>query len=412
MPIFEYQAKDAEGKHVRGTIHGGSIDVALQTLATKGLQVESLGAIEQGLERTTEGGSAPPNITSGRPVLQANIAAPLFERVPLPQLGFFFRQAAALLGAGVAPSQAFETLARQMKGRKLSSVISELRQHSIEGRPMSFGMQRYPEVFSPLMIALVRAGEEGGFLVDTLKTTSEYVEREIELRNSIKRQTFYPKLVLFASIVIFGGANFVIQSATGVAGSLPNPLLQPAAMLIWIPLVIAVVLYLRIGLQNQRLKFDFDKLITKIPGIGGVVHGLSMAKFGRAFGALYKGGVPIPRALELGADACGNEFVRASIYPAGEALKAGAGITESFRATGAFSDIVLDMCSAGEMSGNLDEMLIKVSEYYEDECKTRSDQMAMLFGVVCLLAVGVYVGWLLIQAYGGYASSRVGAGGE
>jgi len=412
MPIFEYQAKDPEGKLVRGTIHGGSIDVALQALTTKGLQVESLGAAQVTVERPGTDGTAPSDVTSPRPAAQANLIGPLFERVPLTQLAFFFRQAAALLGAGVGPSQAFETLARQAKDRKLSTVVLELRQHTLEGRPMSFGMQRYPDVFSPLMLALVKAGEEGGFLVDSLKTTSEYIEREIELRNRIRRQTFYPKLVLVSSILIFGGANFIIGSATGVSGALPNPLLQPGAMMIWIPLVIALILYVRIGLKNQRLKFDFDKLLTKMPGVGSVVHGLAMAKFGRAFGALYKGGVPIPRALQLSADACGNEFVRATMYPASEALKSGTGITDSFRSTGAFSDIVLDMCSAGEMSGNLDEMLIKVSEYYEDECKTRSDQMAMLFGVVCMLAVGVYVGWLLVQAYGGYAAGRVGAGAE
>lgn len=399
MPVFEYVAKNAEGQVKRGTLVSGSLELAQRQLVERGYLIETLTPFID-----LSAGHAQSEAAPGREAETVMHGG----AVPLQHLAFFFRQAAALIGAGVSPSHAFETLSRQTKNPRLHRVLDEFRSLAIAGQPMSDAMRRNPDLFTPLMLALVRAGESGGFLVDSLKAASDYAEREIELRNRIRRQTLYPKLVLAASVIIFAGANLIIGSITGTGGGLPNPLLSPAAMAIWIPLVVGLWLYVRVGLKNPRIKLGYDRLITQLPAIGQVVEGLVMAKFGRAFGALYKGGVPVQDAVLLAADACGNTYLAERIRPASERLGAGQGITDSFRATGAFTDIVLDMCAAGEQSGNLDEMLTKVAEYYEDEGKTRSDQMATLLGVFCLLAVGIYVGFLLVQAYGGYASGRTG----
>ena len=124
-----------------------------------------------------------------------------------------------------------------------------------------------------------------------------------------------------------------------------------------------------------------------------------MAKFGRAFGALYRAGVPLPNVVKLSADSCGNEYMRAKLYPASKVLEGGAGITETLKSTGALSPIVIDMLSTGEQTGNLDQMLNKMSDYYQDEAKTRSIQLGHFMGVLAFLVVAIYIGYIIVTFY-------------
>ena len=178
MPIFEYQAVDGSGTPVRGSVVGASLGAVADELAKRGLVVSRLDAVA-GPEEA--GGS----ITATRSVVQTQILGPLVGQVALSQLLFFFRQLATMLSAGVGIVQSLDTLAGQSRDPKLQSIVRETSQHVREGRPISAGLERYPEVFSPLMISLLRAGEKGGILDASLTQIAEYLEREIELRNLI-----------------------------------------------------------------------------------------------------------------------------------------------------------------------------------------------------------------------------------
>ncbi len=407
MPIFEYRATDAEGKGVSGTVQGATLDAAAHELAARGLTVQQVS--NSSPKPIAE---IPSPIFEPRSKMATDVVGPLVGRVSLSQLQFFFRQLATMLKAGVNPIQSFDTLARQSHSLKLQKIISELRDHTLAGRPMSFGMQRYPEVFNPLMMALVRAGEEGGFLDESLSQTADYLQREIELRNLIRRETFYPKLVIVASMIIISGANLVIATMASGAPGLSSPLTRIGTWFILGPILIALFLFFRIGLQNPRIKFNWDAFVANIPWVGGTVRGFAMAKFGRAFGALYKGGVPVHKGLRLAADACGNEYLRSMMIPASAKLEHGEGITDTLRETGAFSPIVLDMTATGEATGNLDLMLTKMAEYYEEEGAVQAKQMGLILGVVCFLAVAIYVAFLIIGFYSGYYSGAADAARE
>ena len=399
MPVFQYQAVNREGKVERGLLQGPSIDVAARLLSEKGLEVRELAVAESGFEEDRVG-AAPP--TTPRPRIQTEFIAPLTQAVPLSEIHFFFRQFGTMLHAGINPVQAMETLARQAHSPKLKEVLTEARDHVLAGRPLSVGLQRYPEVFSPLIVSMVRAGEEGGFLAEQCQQLSEYIQRDIELRNLIRRETAYPKIVVGASVFIIFATNALITAVRPGSAGLQVPIVL---WTIFAVVLIGGFLFARVGLKNPATKQAFDRFTIGLPGIGGMIHGFAMAKFGRAFGALYKGGVGLGKATQLAADACGNEAVRAQIYPAIPKMDAGEGITETLAATGAFSAIVLDMTRTGEVTGNLDAMLIKVAEYYEDEGTTKSKQAALIFGVVCLLAVAAYVGYIVITFWAGHYSS-------
>ena len=415
MPVFEYTATDTEGKPVRGTLMSSTLASAAEDLARQGLQVQHLGTpaalhdpIPSGFQSSAgvdRSGyperSGEEDITAQRSYVMTDIVGPLVNKVPLSQLLFFFRQLGTMLSAGVGMVQTLDTLAGQTKDPRLRSVVNELREHALAGRPMSVGMQRYPEMFNPLMLSLTRVGEQSGMMDKVATQIAEYLEREIELRNLLRRVTIYPKLVLAASIIIVLGTNAIIASL-GKKGGLDSILTRPETWVVLAPLIIFLFLFTRVGLHNPRAKYTWDNLILMLPGFGTVVRQLSMAKFGRAFGVLYSGGVPVPRSVELAADACGNEFIRARVYPAGRALEEGVGITYAFERTGVFTPIVLDMTRTGETTGNLDFMLDKVSEFYEGEAQTRAVQFGHAFGVLVLLVVAIYVGYTVITFYSGY----------
>lgn len=430
MPTFEYQATSADGQPVSGMVFGASLDQAVQDLARRGIQISSIGIASNPNDPLAgrgpaasaaprEGGQSeyvydsPPvepeerrdAITTERHYVATSVVGPLVGKVALSHLLFFFRQLSTMLQAGVPIVQCLDTLARQAKDFRLAKVVREMREHVQAGRPISAGMQRYPEVFSPLMMSLVRAGEESGNLDQLLGQVADYLEREIELRNLVRRVTIYPKILLVFSVLIVLGTNAIIASL-GKEGGLSSPLTTPSTW-IWLgPLVIGIFLFLRVGLANPRVKYNWDLFILCIPFMGGTIRQLTMAKFGRAFGALYKGGIAPPRAIQLAADACGNEYLRARMYPAVEKLKSGAGITETLRETHAFSPIVLDMTQTGETTGNLDHMLTKLAEFYEDEGKTRSEQMGWIFGAVVLLGVSVYIGYIVVSFWTSFGAER------
>jgi type II secretory pathway component PulF len=306
-----------------------------------------------------------------------------------------------MLEAGVPIVQSLDTLSRQSRSPKLTEVIRELRGHVEAGRPISAGLQRYPEVFGPVVVSLVRAGEKGGFLDKALALVADYLDREIQLRNLYRRVTFYPKLQIAASIVIVIATNMIIASL-GKSGGLTSPLTEPRTWVFLTPIIIGIFLFLRVGLANFAVKYSWDSMTSNIPFIGNTLRQIAMAKFGRAFGALYRGGVSLPESLNLSADACGNEYLRAKMLPAYQRLEGGAGLTETLRSTGAFSPIVIDMIETGERTGNLDHMLNKMADFYEDEAATRSTQTGLIVGVVLGLLVAIYIGYVVITFYMGH----------
>lgn len=437
MPTFEYQAKGADGQVVSGVVFGLSLDHALKDLTTKGMQIEKIGVASnpndplsnaaytvrsgpapvesvsgQIAGRTSEGAHPEPVRIYGPSTEQRSYAAtsvwgPLVGKVPLKSLGFFFRQSATMLNAGVPIVQSINTLATQAQSPKFAEILREMVGHVEVGRSLSDCMQRYPEVFTPVMLSLVRAGELGGFLDEALAYVADYIDREIALRNLYRRLTFYPKLQVAVSILIVLLTNVIIHSM-GKSGGLSSPLTEPIVWVFLTPIIIALFFFFRVGLANPRVKYNWDYFITKLPYIGTTYRQLTMAKFGRAFGALYRGGVALPKSLVLSADSCGNEYLRALMYPAFRSIEDGAGITETLKSTNAFSPIVLDMIATGETTGNLDQMLNKMAEFYEDEAATRSTQTAQIVGVVLGLLVAIYIGYVVITFWQGYASTVSG----
>lgn len=404
MPIFEYAGRDAQGQPIRGTAVGATLEAVANDLSQRGVSVDTLRIAAApgdplqshppGAAQTLPPGAQAADIPNG----------PAWRAVRLEDLHFFFRQLYAMMNAGVNPVAALQTLASQTRSSRLASALMDLRTQALAGKGLAVGMELHRDVFSPLMIAITRAGETGGFLVEAIRQIADYIERDIALRNRIRQVTFYPKLVIVASIVIILVTNAILASL-GTQSRLSSPLTSVSTWLILAPLLIGVALFFRYPAKRRDVQAAIQQLVLRLPWFSSISHGFAMAKFGRAFGALYRAGVPMPEALRMAADACGNEALRIRILPAAQSLEAGLGVTEAFRRTGAFTPIALDMAAAGEATGSMDETLAKMAEYYEEEGKVRSEQTATVLGVVAFLIVAVYVATIV---FGFYASRLQG----
>lgn len=451
MPVFEYRGTNPNGQPASGTLFCASMGAAVDDLTKRGFTIEHLQvaaalgdplatqqtspspAIDTGrtqawaqapLPPATAGQAVqarlepgpPPAAASQQPVnpLDAPRSAMVTDflghifAVPLPALLFFFRQLATMLNAGVGMVGSLDTLSTQTSDPRLKAAIQEFRQQALEGRPLTYGLSRYPEIFSPLMLSMVRAGEDVGRIDESLKLVARHIEEEIALRNLYRRVTFYPKLVVIASIAIILATNLIL-GALGKGPGLASPLTEPATWVVLLPLIVAAFFFFRVGVKQPKVRVVYDQVIQRVPGLGKTMHQFAMAKFGRAFGTLYAGGVPIQRAALLAADSCGNEYMRQLVYPAAKQIEEGGSMADAFARTGAFSPIVLDMMRTGETTGNVDMMMQKMADFYEDEANTRAIQMGHIFGVVCLICVAIYIGYIVISFWSGYAA---GFGGE
>jgi type IV pilus assembly protein PilC/MSHA biogenesis protein MshG len=402
MPTFEYEARGSDGKVQTGLAFGPTLDRVSGDLRNRGLDVLKIGIAANPHDPINERPSAPS--TEARSFVATNLAGPLVGQVPLTDLAFFFRQLSTMLQAGVPYVQCLNTLGSQSHSGKLREIIHEMQGHVEAGRPISAAMVRYPEVFTPVMTSLIQAGEKGGFLDQALALVAQYLDEELKLRNLYKRITFYPKLQVGASIFIIIGANIILASL-GTSSRLSSPLTTWTTWIWLAPLLVAIFLFFRVGLAQAGVKYSWDIVTSNIPFIGTTLRQLAMAKFGRAFGALYRGGVAIPEAVSLSGDACGNEWLRTLIKPAAHKLQEGESIGATLRETGAFSPIVLDMVDTGERTGNLDQMLNKMADFYEDEAATRSTQTALMTGVLIGLLVAAYILFgILIPFWSNYAN--------
>ncbi len=403
MRTFTYVAVDPNGTRLTGLVEADSPVQARDRLVKLGYKVLS---VQEGVAQSPRDRS---------PLVKA-VFAPLVGRVNYESLLNFFLQLEAMHRAGVLLVRALETLGNQTRHPKLRVVIREMRAGVLEGRPLSETMEKYPEVFSPLQVNLVRVGEEGGMLDRSLRLICDYLSHEIAIRNVIRAGTFYPKFVVGFSIVLVLAANSLISLISAKTGGpaflLYNPLLDSDVLIWLIPILVFLVLFVRVGLQNPRIRMMWDWFWLKVPYVGGTLKMLAMAKFGRALSALYSGGVPLAKALVLSADSCGNEYIRWNIHPAAINIQEGKGIAESLARTGVFSQMALDMCATGEETGNLDSMWRHVADMYESEARVRVKKSTYVLLVAVFLVIAALVFYILLSFYTGYLQFIFSAGAE
>jgi type IV pilus assembly protein PilC len=278
------------------------------------------------------------------------------------------------------------------------------------GKRLSEIARSYPGQFPNLAIAMIEAGETGGRLDTMLVRLAQYAEREVSLRALIARETFYPKILLLAVLLIPLAAPVAIaaiQGSTGAAIGILFKWLFIYALALGLP-ALAITMVVRSYGKTTAGRRSIDAFKLRLPVLGKVIHRVAMSKFCRALAALYDAGVPITQALRLAGDATGNARLQSTAVLATPIVERGGKLSEGLGRAGMLDDLVLRMLQTGEESGHIDEMMDKVADYYEAESETAIKQMSLLVVPFAVVVAGIVVVLILAKAYMGYATSMVG----
>jgi MSHA biogenesis protein MshG len=404
MANFQYRARDASGNAV-----SGQLDAANQAAAADILKQRRY--IPLSIEAVVTTDSA--------------VTFELWQaKVSLTELIIFSRQMYSLMKAGIPIIRAIKSLADSTGSVRVREVMTALASELENGRSLSVAMASHPKVFSRLIISLVHVGENTGRLDDAFLQLTFYFEQELETRKQIKQATRYPIFVLFALAVAMVILNiFVIPQFANMFARFNAELPWSTQLLLasssffinfWpllLVLLVATVVGVSFYLQTPAGKFRFGRWKLKVPIIGSIINRATLGRFARSFSMMLKAGVPITTALSLVAEAVDNDYLGEKIREMRRSIERGESLLRVSQQSNMFTNLVLQMVSVGEETGQMDEMLTEVAGFYEREvafdlksltAKIEPILIAIVAAMVLLLALGIFTPmWDMLNAYKG-----------
>jgi type IV pilus assembly protein PilC len=392
MAAFAYDAINSEGLELSGEIHAADDASAREQLRTRGLLAQKL---------------------SERPAVGQEGARTAFKKVKPKSLQVFSRQLATMIEAGVSIVAALVTLEEQTDDKYLREVIAEIRSDVEAGTVLSQAFARHPKVFRPLYVSMIEAGESSGTLDRVLDRAATQIEKETKLKRRVKGAMIYPAVVLsFATLVLIFMLLFIIPVFVKVFDQLHGDLPKPTLIVMhasyalrhyWFvifPAIAGLVFAFRRGKRTERGRQVWDRFKLRIPmKIGDVVQKVALARMSRTLATLVAAGVDIIRALEITGTTAGNWVVEQSLNRVRELVHQGAPIGEPLAADPVFPPMVAQMVKIGEETGELEKMLAKIADFYEDEVDASIQSLTSIIEPVLMIGVGAMVGTIVISMY-------------
>ena len=397
MPTFKYKARDRAGKAMDGRLEAPTLQLA-------GDQLHRLGYLPVSIEKL-----------EGTPLFNISDIMDRFKKVRLEDLIVFSQQLSTLYKAGLPLLTGLSNLKDQTENKKFQNVLNEVSIDVEAGNPLFASMAKHPSVFSVIYVNMIRAGETSGRLGESLDRFVTLADRELQTRQRLKEATRYPKIVIFSVVIAFVVLlAFVIPRFAATFAQFNMPLPLPTRMMIGMNNIFQTYWYLVLGvlfgvfmlgkryLKTENGRYFWDKIKTRIPVLGPLFQKIGLSRFSNTFGMLNRSGIPILQALEITSTTVDNVLLSQSIQSVKQKVREGSSLTDALKESGRFTPLVIQMISVGESSGTLDEMLIRVTDYYDVEVDnalkklpTYIEPLLTLFlgGVVLLLALAVFLPW-------------------
>jgi type IV pilus assembly protein PilC len=318
-----------------------------------------------------------------------------------------------MIEAGVSVVAALVTLEEQTDDKYLAEVIADVRSDVEGGVILSKALARHPKVFNRLFVAMVEAGESSGTLDVVLDRVAIQIEKETQIKRRVRGAMVYPILVMsFAALVLMFMLLFIVPVFQNVFSELHGTLPTPTQVIInissalrhwWFvifPVIIAIVFGLLRLRKTERGRRVWDRMKLRIPmRIGAVVHKIALARFSRTLSTLMTAGVDIIKALEITAGTAGNWVVEQSVGEIRTRVHEGVPISEPLQDDPIFPPMVGQMVRIGEETGELDKMLGKIADFYEDEVDTSIQSLTAIIEPLLMIGVGIMVGTIVISMY-------------
>jgi general secretion pathway protein F len=346
----------------------------------------------------------------------------LFKRVRTKDICLVTRQLSTLLKAGMPLVPALSALIDQLQSPgqihkrfietgmdSLAGIMEQVRNRVNEGESFSRALSRYPTIFSPLFTSLIAAGETGGTLEQTLQQLTTMLEKRVRLGAKITAAIAYPVMMtLVAAGVVLFLLGHVVPSITKIFAEMNRALPQPTLWLISISefvqdsfffiilTLVAAGAGMTVFLRSPQGRTAKDRVLLKLPLIGGLVLKLQIARLTRTLGTLLTGGVPILRALAISRCVIQNSVVQRAWATVEEAVQAGEPMAGAIRGTGQFPPVLYHVVATGQVSGNIEEGLMDIAEMYDTEVETSTKALASLLEPTILLVMGAIIGFIVL----------------
>ncbi|MBI3312491.1 MAG: type II secretion system F family protein [Candidatus Omnitrophica bacterium] len=387
MPSYKYSAKAEDGRTVDGVLEVSSEKVVLDALHRQGLMVLSV--------KLAKGGGAAKR-----------------KKVGMDDVSVFARQMATLVDAGIPIVGGLEAVADQLENKSLQQTVLRVREAVENGTNFTSAIAKENTVFSSLFVSMVRAGEASGHLSEVLSRLATYLEKSAALQRKVKSACVYPVIVIGMAAVITGVLMLkVIPAFKDIFMTLGADLPLPTKILIavsdllqrgFFPLLAAGflgVLAFRRAIKTPAGQLRRDRLLLKLAIVGPIVRKVAIAKFARTLSTLISSGVQILSALEIVADSAGNRVVAEAILKVRVSIREGENIAGPLAASGVFPPMVVRMIAVGEQTGRLDEMLVKVADFYEDQVDTAISGLTSALEPVIIAVLGIVVGSIVLAIF-------------
>ncbi len=391
---YAYTGRDSTGKVVKGKLEGSSESAVVARMRTMGL---SPIAVSEAAEGTG---------------LNMEINLGFKKRVKTKDLAVASRQIATMIAAGLSLLRSLTIIAEQTNNKTLAKAFTGVKADVEVGMSFSDAIAKRPEVFPPLMINLVRAGEVGGFLEGSLESIAANYEAEVKLNSKIKSAMTYPVIVLIISIVAVAAMLiFVVPTFAAMFKSLNAQLPLPTEILvvmsnymgiigpIVIVLVIAFMVWWNKYKNNLRVRQFVDPLKLKVPVFGELTKKVSVARLTRNLAMMMAAGVPILRSLSIVGAVANNYVVESALAKVADSVRQGKSIAEPLAKEPLFPSMVTQMIAVGEDSGALEVMLRKVAEFYDQEVEAMTEQLTALIEPIMIAVIGVLIGGMIVALY-------------
>ena len=394
MASYAYTAINAQGVEVDGVINAGDLSAAREQLRLRGLIAQSLDQVDGG-----------PGIG------QTSIT--ISKRIKAKSLQIFSRQFATMIEAGLNVVQALVVLEEQTSDQNLRIVIEQLRKDVEGGQLLSEAMARHPKVFTRLYVAMVEAGEAAGILDIVLDRVAFQIEKQEAIRRRVKGAMIYPTMVLtFATLVLIGMLMFLVPIFVNIFAQLNGQLPTLTQYVVgasnflrdyWfvvIPTLIGSPFAFRKWKSTESGRKVWDRFKLKVPmKIGDTVLKVTLARFSRTLSTLVAAGVDILKALEITGQTAGNWVIEVALADVREQVHQGVPIAQPLVDNDVFPPMVAQMVKIGEESGELEKMLGKVADFYEDEVDAAVGSLTSIIEPLMMILVGLMVGTIIIAMY-------------
>jgi type IV pilus assembly protein PilC len=397
---FSYTAKSSDGKNVTGEVEAADREVVSANLKRQGYRPILIKQIRSG-------GGFLANLKKGK-------------KVKLKDVVIFTRQLSTTIGAGVPLTRSLTMLQSQADNKRFAAIIGVIVKDVEAGQPLADSLAKFPEAFSDIYVNMVRAGEAAGILDDILKRLAFQVEKDASIRKKVKSAMTYPVAILSITVAAFFGIMFFVIPKIGKIltdlsdgkGELPiytramlgaSSFMQKNAVAIFLVAGIGTWL-IRRYIKTPKGKYQFHSLLLKIPVIKTIIIKMAIARFSRTFASLMSAGVGVLEALNVTGGAIGNKVIEAELKEAAVAVKNGKQLSEPLSASKHFPPIVAQMLTVGEETGQIDTILIKVADFYEEEVDAVIDGLSSIIEPLMIIVLGGMVGLIAASVMGPISS--------